>query len=558
MSDEQTSVGQSKTVLVFGHGNDATSVISSITACVRDSPAEKPVIFAGPVSFADPTATHLCEMVYPLVRDLLDGLELRTPQFEVSATNLSAASALDLGVCVSGFSADTSVFLSLISVALDLPIPQSMVSTGHVASPNGDIRMVKNLPSKIVSAVNDRSIDTFIHPSLRTDISLEVLSPDEKSQIDAALASAKESINTVAASDVADLLKSVFSDEVIVIAALQHDYFFRNGTHESKPASITRAITFLCEDLDRRFWTCLEHNLLSGDSHAVTRLITERIQFQHRQGVYPTGFGVRLFQLMQAVPPATRRLKIEFPLVPSEDCLSLGNFAEKEDFEDIRKFFDAVAGDRFAKATTVTSTVSTPDLTETASGTLDTVLSEIAPTTLASNISSPIDTARASYVMDSVTVESNEEFYDIISAFYIHIIRHTSDVHSHITKEAAASDAYALLERTFARRDGSSGAQAEARNGIHGGVRFVLDSLTDQFKAEQQEKHVSMILKSAISSLEYEERVAFMAALLERLARHLPPDICSSPPERFADHCEPIVRAYVESLEKVDELLRRL
>jgi len=35
----------------------------------------------------------------------------------------------------------------------------------------------------------------------------------------------------------------------------------------------------------------------------------------------------------------------------------------------------------------------------------------------AKSVAIPIDTARAAYMLDSLTIRSNEEFYDIISAF---------------------------------------------------------------------------------------------------------------------------------------------
>ena len=53
------------------------------------------------------------------------------------------------------------------------------------------------------------------------------------------------------------------------------------------------------------------------------------------------------------------------------------------------------------------------------------VLSEIDAEALARNIGLPIDTARATYTTDSITVDSAPEFQDGVSAFYLHLLRHT-------------------------------------------------------------------------------------------------------------------------------------
>ena len=89
-------------------------------------------------------------------------------------------------------------------------------------------------------------------------------------------------------------------------------------------------------------------------------------------------------------------------------------------------------------------------------------------------------------------------------------------------------------------------------------MRFVLDVITEQYKLEQQSKHVSRVLYEALDPLNWNERVAFMRALLDRLSPHLPPDLCGQPPERFARHYDIIVKTYVRSLDQVKQMLRTL
>jgi len=118
-------------------------------------------------------------------------------------------------------------------------------------------------------------------------------------------------------------------------------------------------------------------------------------------------------------------------------------------------------------------------------------------------------------------------------------------------------DAVALVERTFADKGGVNAAMNEACDAIHGGMKFILDCLTEQFKAECHSKHVNRVLRDALGPLNREARVSFISSLLKRLSPHLPQEITMGRPERFIDHYEVIVKAYVKSLDKINEVFRR-
>jgi hypothetical protein len=190
--------------------------------------------------------------------------------------------------------------------------------------------------------------------------------------------------------------------------------------------------------------------------------------------------------------------------------------------------------------------------------TLEFILSEISAETLTNQINLPIDTARAVYIMDSVTVDSYEEFNNTIASFYIHLIRHTRKLSEPVDSEAAGAEAFALLERTFSKKGGLQAALAEARNAINGGLRFILDLMTEQFKREEQGKQVNRVLKSALDPLDWKGKVGLMGALLKRLEPHLEPGIRCQPPERFAVHYEVVIRGYLQSMERVNSIFRSL
>ncbi len=189
---------------------------------------------------------------------------------------------------------------------------------------------------------------------------------------------------------------------------------------------------------------------------------------------------------------------------------------------------------------------------------LDAVLSEISAETLAQKIGMPIDAARAAYALETVTVESNQAFNDTIAAFHLHVLRHTSASPAPVDSEAIADEALSLLGRAFINKGGENAARAEARFGVHGGLRLVLNVMTEQMKTEQQAKRVSRVLRDAVDPLDWDDRVAFMAALLERIGSQLPPELRNRSPRVYARQYDVIVQAYVNSLDRVKELFRTL
>jgi len=189
---------------------------------------------------------------------------------------------------------------------------------------------------------------------------------------------------------------------------------------------------------------------------------------------------------------------------------------------------------------------------------LQAVLSEINADALASLIGQPIDSARASYVMDSVTVNSHDDFNHTVTSFYVHLMRHAQKATDSIDSNTAGAEAFTLLEKAFSGKGGFQAALNEARHPTRGGLRFVIDLITEQFKREEQEKHINRVLKTAIDPLDWEGKVELIRTLLERLAPNLPVDIASQPPEMFTGNYETVVRAYVESFDQMKSLLRSL
>lgn len=552
--------GRARTVLNFGHGEEAKGVISTVIAHTHDYAKDNRITFVGPVILDKATIEHIRYILIPIIDSILDSLGLEKKNYELSIVNPGAASVFDLGVEITGFSADVPVLLAMLSAALNMPVPEDIVTTGHISSSDGDIAVVKAIPAKVAACIEEKSVHSFIYPEIDRDSSLAMLSPVEKEKAQIALINAKGSLKISATSNISDLIQQIFNDEAIVIASLQKGFFLIKIRQESGSNPIKRSIRFLTEDNVSRFWKVLEKYFLSGQSDMAKKLLLAFLNFHIQSKAYPREFGRRLIQLLRSLPPVTRKIKIEFPLLPTLACVSLTQFATELDADDIRLLYEAAEGKEIWSRNDIEKKLVHTNIQsneEEQEKQVNSIVSQISSDALAKTVSMPIDTARATYMIDSLTISSNEEFYDIISAFYLHLQRHFHSVSESVDINTVRADAIALVERAFDDKGGFKAAMNEANNPVNGGMKFILDVLTEQFKAECQAKHVNRIIKEAITPLDTNAQISLISVLLKRLKSHLPEEIANSPPERFIEHYEIIVKAYVRSLDKINEVFRR-
>jgi hypothetical protein len=300
--------------------------------------------------------------------------------------------------------------------------------------------------------------------------------------------------------------------------------------------------------------------LLQARNDDAKDILLAFVQFHIDRRTYPKGFGRHLFRLIRSLPPRTRRHKVNFPLLPTSKCIELIQFTKEPDPEDVTFLFKCDSGEKHVHRL---QTDDAPKHSEEAGAnheeeTLEWILSEMNPVTLANKFSSGADTARGTYLMDSVTVDSYEEFIETVTSFYLHLARHVRKISEPVDLEAVQAKAIDLLEKTFAREGGSQAAFAEAKTPVRGGVRFVLDMVTDAFKREEQEKHVRSVLKTAMDPLDRKGKTRLMGALMKRLDIHLEPEISSEDYAYFAAHFELIIHAYVQSMEQMNSIFRSL
>ena len=549
---------RANTVVVFHDGEGSQALVTAITC--KANGHSKGLELCGPGKFTGKVESHINQTVVPLLADLLASLDLSLPGFQLSAVNLGAASWDQRSVEISGYSADTPIFLAMLAAVLGLNPSEDFLCTGHIASIDGDIRMVGFLAEKLAAATDEPSIKRFAHPDPMGDGSLDhMLDPGEIQALQAALAAAKQSLLLNPLKDVADLIEAAFSQEQLVLSSLWNGYFGNTGSEYDSASPLKRATDHLLTGLSGRFWSTLETGLLAGRDDKAKILLNAYISFHLAKEQYPRNFGSRLKGILSSIPASTRRLKLGFPLISSTKAFELTRFAKNEDHPDAVTMLKVLNGevgrtDRtyepLQKNSCGPSCVSYQ--------TLDNVISTINKEALAQKIGIPLDSARASYSLDSVLVDSHEEFNDLVDSFVLHLMRRLRGLEMNMPAGSSNAESFALLERAFARDGGVKGAMLEAQTGVKGGMRYVLDALTEQFKKEEREKEINRVLLEALDPLDWESQVAFIKALMERLRGHLPEDIKNQPPERYANHLHLLARAYAESIDQLSHTFKML
>ncbi len=552
--------GRAKMVLVTGRGDSRKAVISAVVVRVLKRAGRRRLGFVGTVKFSESIKRHIRRTLLPIIDNITEGLGLPQKCFEISGVNLGAASSLDTGIGISGLSADLPAFIAMLSQAVQVPLRDDFVATGHIASPHGEITAVKGIPAKLEAAINDGSINQFIYPNLRDDVSLKVLSPNQRQRSIIAVMSARDVIQTTSVSGIDQLVRAVFVEGDVVLTSLREDFFDVLGP-QSGGDPVSEVLSYLTNDNGKRFWNTLQRYFSAGRSDEGKELLDAYATFFVKRRRYPAVFGARLFQLICSVSPKVRQLKIKFPIMDKTLCARIGKLARQKDYDDVPLLLDAALGRHLIHKTgpstfdrQVNAEASDADCIV-----FDTVVSMINERALVREVDVPTDSARGSYTLTSSTVDTYEEFLDILQAFYTHLEGY---INPNLTKVLDTAEVrlqtVALLERTFRDKGGVKAAFAVAKDGTLGGMRSILDAFTERFKVERRTAYIDRVLMDAVDVSNWDEMVRFMRGALKRLEPILPAELRNEPAERFAQDWKAIIRSYVQYLDSVSRTFRRI
>jgi hypothetical protein len=560
--NDTTTQTRAGTVLCWGEGEAVRAVTSAVVVSARIWASGPRLQYVGPVVFDDSASAHFDTVLVPIVDRVLTALGLAPHAFEISVANVGAAATMDTGVKVTGFSADVAVLVAMLFACLRIEVPADVAFTGHVASSDGDIRQVRDLPAKVRAVIAAGCFQKLVHPRADDD-SLATLAPTAATEVHQALLAARREIGTIGVRDLAEALDALITDETAVTASLRTGFFGRSGDANSASGqAVARIVSHLAANSTDRFLSVLKAQLLSGRQAAARELLAAWAQHHCERGTYPTGSGRALLGAASSVPRAVRRLTIAAPLLDPVVYLTLTRLAQAADIGDLQLLYRATvtptAADLVAGAAAQPGPDGTPEENRTAADLLAVVLIEISAETFTAQIGTHLDSARASFTMAQPTTGTRAELLDTISAFYAHLLPFRWPQTTPPLPEAVGPEALALLCRAFPGEDGLAEAFAEATDGGRGGLRWVLDRFVDVLKRDEYEKHVARVLAEAVDPLDWAGRVQLASAFLARCGSELPDDLRGEPPERYARRLKDLLRAWCRSGEQIRTIMRAL
>ncbi len=547
-SRNHSFTARSNAVFVQGQGEAASAIISIVA--VRGSVWNEGnrLWFIGPAQFDEKAEQHIQKILLPIADEILGNLGIPKLRFYISIVNPGAASLYDLGTKISGFSSDAPLVVLFLAAGLKLNLPDDLVITGHIASLDGDIGMVRGIPAKVSAAVTAK-MSRFIYPTMNQDSSIDIFTPHEKRRVEDAIIQAKKHIKVAPVLNIIDLVRSVFSDEQIVIASLNFRFFEGIPPVQNERSPVSKVSEFLLAENSARFWKVLEHQLVEGRSQDAKRLLTAYVDYFLHQKRYPSKLGNRLYGLLLSLPPEIRRLKIKFPLTSTGKIFKLCQFVRTIDHEDAQYLLLAASGKANASPIAGSDFKAFGKSANNGKAKLQFLITEA--NRIRSDIAKKFDSARAAYRIDSVIAEDSEKAMDAATAFFIHIQRHYGEMLESPDSMFSQAACCEVLESAFAREGGLKAALAEARDAPRGGLRYVFDLITEKLKREEQEKQLRLLFKTVLDPLDRQKRLVVTKALIEHLRDHLPPEIVSQPPEKFVESCEILARNLLESMEKL-------
>ena len=559
---QKPHTARARTVLVFDQPDRPCGLISAIIAETQTSSSTKRLCFQGSVDFDEPVQIHVRQNLLPIVDRILTELKLSPPNFELTAQNLGAASTLDVGLRVRGFSADAAMFLALLAASLQLDVPSDLVATGHIASGDGHITAVRALPAKLAAVKTHREIRKFIVPNLERDRSLALLSPADLDQSRQALLDARDRLRLVAVGNIAELVREVFCEEALVLASLKSGFFQIQSDAARRTDPVSATIDLLTNNNEQRFWSSLQHHFIQGDGDKGKQLLAALAHFYLQRRYYPKRLGGQLTELFAALPPVVRKLKMNFPLLELGLAIRLSQFAHPVDHEDVALLFETLCGKTLNESPCIIKNgydKNNGAVDNGSSQVVDQVLDRLSAAGFARDQGIAIDAARGSFLLTAATVDSYDQFIETVTAFYLHLERYRQNAPDMpLDPKTIPPKALALLERSFAQVGGTPTAFVRARDGLQGGMRSILDGLTEQFKKDRYRDQVRCVFGQSVDPLDWQAKVAFMQAALQRLAPLLPEEIKNQPPQRFARDYEDLINILVQSLDRIGQLLKSM
>lgn len=190
---------------------------------------------------------------------------------------------------------------------------------------------------------------------------------------------------------------------------------------------------------------------------------------------------------------------------------------------------------------------------------IDTLLASLDERHVAQRIGLRHDEARMRYQLQKNTVDTFDEFSDVIADYYN---RHFTSCVSNggsLPRSEAAGRAKEILDTEYRRHDGDIvTAFNDAHDGTNGGLRVVLDRLAEAIKAEGVKRYVREMFDRHVAPNAWEQKVEIIRQFIAQCGANLASSIRADQPERYAQNYQDLIHSYVKSLQNTSAIFRRL
>ena len=191
--------------------------------------------------------------------------------------------------------------------------------------------------------------------------------------------------------------------------------------------------------------------------------------------------------------------------------------------------------------------------------TVESLLNAIDERTIAQREAIRHDEARMSYHLQSNTVHSFEEFSLTIGDYYNHHYGACLSNGGRLSSSQAEGRAKEVLEQQYRKRNGDIvTAFNDCHDGTNGGLRVVLDLISEQLKAEGVHHYIRAAFDHYVSPASWAEKVAIMRQFLDQCGAYLSSSICLNQPERYAHNYNELIQSYTQALQQSSSVFRRM
>jgi len=190
---------------------------------------------------------------------------------------------------------------------------------------------------------------------------------------------------------------------------------------------------------------------------------------------------------------------------------------------------------------------------------INSLLAELDERIIAKRIGIPHDEVRMRYPLHSNTVRNFDEFSRIIGDYYNTHFTACISRGGKLSASEAASRAKEIIEQEYRRRGGEIvTAFNDAHDGTNGGMRSILDIISEGLKTESVERYIRDGFDRYVSPNSWSQKVLIIKQFIDRYGIHLSSTIRRGQPERYAQNYQELIRSYITALQTTSSIFRRL